>query len=168
MHTLVIATCLFAVSLLVHLIVWRVRLPDRHSATLLAIFTGCLVVWVVAGWIAPGNPTASRDRLETIHVALVQIALALAYVVGYSAIEHRSPSMTLLLAVAAAKDEGLSRRDLHDLLAASLPVDARLDAMVRDGTLVNDASGYRLAPQGRVWEAALGGWRRLIGLPRGG
>ena len=168
MHTLLVASCLFAAAFVLHLLVWRIRLPGRQSAALLAIFTGCLLGWLAAAWLLPGNPTAPRDAAEAIHVALVHVALTLAYVVAYSAIEHRSPSMTLLLAVAGAAPRGLTRDQLRCLLVAALPVETRLDAMVREGMLLGGPDGYRLAPKGRVWEGVLGGWRRLLGLPRGG
>ncbi|MFZ4731114.1 MAG: hypothetical protein ACOYK7_01080 [Pirellulales bacterium] len=168
MHTLLLASSLFATAFLLHLLVWRIRLPGRQSAALLAIFTGCLVCWLLTAWFLPGNPTAPRDGAETIHVALVHIALSLAYVVAYSAIEHRSPSMTLLLAVAGAGSRGLSRDQLRGLLVAALPVETRIEAMVREGMLVGGPEGYSLSPKGQAWEGVLGGWRRLLGLPRGG
>jgi hypothetical protein len=168
MHTLLSASALFAVAFLIHLVVWRFRLPGRQSAALLAIFTGCLVCWLGAAWIAPGNPTAPRSGIEAVHVALVHVALTLAYVVAYSAIEHRSPSMTLLLAAAASGTRGLTREQLRGLLVAALPVESRLEAMVREGMLASGPDGYLLTPKGRAWEGVLGGWRRLLGLPRGG
>jgi hypothetical protein len=51
---------------------------------------------------------------------------------------------------------------------AALPVETRIEAMVREGMLVGGPEGYSLSPKGQAWEGVLGGWRRLLGLPRGG
>jgi hypothetical protein len=95
-------------------------------------------------------------------------ACSLAYIVAYSALEHRSPSMTLLVAVADSGTAGCSHEELRGLLAGASPVEVRLDAMVHEGMVVRDGDGYRLAPKGRAWATVLTNWRRLLGMPPGG
>ena len=151
-----------------HLIWWRIALPRRQTAALLAVFFGVLVAWLAVSHFLPGHWLTAADRWQAIHVAVFHTACALAYIVAYSALEHRSPSMTLLVAVADSGTAGCSPGELRGLLAGASPVEVRLDAMVHEGMVVRDGDGYRLAPTGRAGATVLTNWRRLLGMPPGG
>lgn len=168
MSTALLAAGVFAAAFLVHLAWWRIALPKRQTAVLLAVFFGVLVAWLAVSHVLPGRSFTAADRWQAIHVAIVHTACTLAYIVAYSALEHRSPSMTMLVAVADARGGGCSREELCDLLAGASPVEIRLDAMVHEGMVTAEAGGYRLAPKGRAWAAVFANWRRFLGLPRGG
>jgi len=168
MSTALLAIGVFATAFLLHLAWWRIALPRRQTAALLAVFFGVLVVWLGVSHFLPGRWCTAADRWQAIHVAIFHTACALAYIVAYSALEHRSPSMTLLVAVADSGAAGCSPEELRSLLAGASPVEVRLDAMVHEGMVTRDGDGYRLAPKGRAWATVLSNWRRLLGMPPGG
>lgn len=168
MSTAILAFGLLATAFFMHLVWWRMSLPRRQTAMLLVVFFGVLVAWLAASHFMPGRWCTAADRWQAIHVAVFHTACALAYVVAYSALEHRSPSMTLLVAVADAGPAGCAADDLRGLLLGANPVEVRLDAMVHEGMVTREGEGYRLAPKGRAWATVLSAWRRLLGMPRGG
>lgn len=159
----------FALGFLIHWIWWRVRIPRRQSAALLLVLLaswplGTAVVWFVPAWHTrfPWNAWA------LLHTAEFHVACSLAYIVAYSALEARSPSMTLLTFVAEARQTGRTHEELHAALAGMTPLEARLAAMQRDRMLIVVAESYRVTPKGRAWAATFGRWRRWIGLQKGG
>jgi hypothetical protein len=166
--TAILAAGVFSAAFLVHLAWWRVALPRRQTAALLALFTGILFAWLAVSHCLPGRWFTAADRWQAIHVAVFHVACTLAYVVAYSALEHRSPSMTLLVAVADSGGAGCTPEELRGLLAGASPVEVRLDAMVHDGMVARDGDGYVIAPKGRAWAAVFVWWRRFLGMPRGG
>ncbi|MFM7242899.1 MAG: hypothetical protein ACKO40_01820 [Planctomycetaceae bacterium] len=168
MATAILAVGVFTSAFLLHLAWWRIALPRRQTAMLLVVFFGVLVAWLALSHFLPGRWFTAADRWQAIHVAIFHTACALAYIVAYSALEHRSPSMTLLVAVADSGNAGCTHDELRGLLAGASPVEVRLAAMVHEGMITQDGDGYRLAPKGRVWAAVLSTWRRLLGMPRGG
>ena len=168
MSTALLAIGVFATAFLLHLAWWRIALPRRQTAALLAVFFGVLVVWLGVSHFFPGRWFTAADRWQAIHVAIFHTACALAYIVAYSALEHRSPSMTLLVAVADSGGAGCTPEQLRSLLAGASPVEVRLNAMVHEGMVTLDGDGYRLAPKGRAWATVLSNWRRLLGMPPGG
>lgn len=168
MSTALLAGGVFAAAFLIHLIWWRIALPRRQTAALLAVFFGVLFAWLAVSHFLPGHSLTAADRWQAIHVAVFHTACSLAYIVAYSALEHRSPSMTLLVAVADSGTAGCSPEELRGLLAGASPVEVRLDAMVHEGMVVRDGDGYRLAPKGLAWATVLTNWRRLLGMPPGG
>jgi hypothetical protein len=168
MRIALLAAGVFAAAFLVHWLWWRVRIPGRQTAVLLGIFFTTLGAWGLAAGLLPESLLAPRSIWELLHVAMFHVALSLAYVVAYSAIEHRSPSMTVLTFVADAGAAGRPVAEVRAILEAASPVETRLAAMLREG-MVQEADGaYRLAVKGRAWAVVLSNWRRFLRLPRGG
>ena len=97
MRVLSVAVVLLGSAFLVHWLVWRLAMPRRQTAALLAIFLAVLAVGIpLAVRGIPASELALHGPWECLHVAIVHVAVALAYVVVYSALEERSPSMTIL------------------------------------------------------------------------
>lgn len=101
-------------------------------------------------------------------MAIFHVAAMLAYVVAYSAIEERSPSMTILSYVADSYHRGRSRRELESVLMDISPVDRRLAAMIRDKMVQEDHATLMLTLKGQSWAKLFSAWRRLLGFRLGG
>lgn len=169
MQVAILAVALFSITLLVHWVVWRIRPPQRQTAALLAIFFAALPLGLLATLLPP-----ARDWFDPLgvwaylHVSIFHVAMSLAYVVAYSAIEERSPSMTLLLYVAASEPRGRTRDELRDVLRATPPVERRLDAMLRDKLLDQAGGAYRLTSKGWAWSRVFALGLRLLNKEKGG
>lgn len=169
MHIACFAFGLFALSFALHWIWWRVKLPRRQSAALLLLFTFVLAVGLAASqWWAPLADYGPRGFWACLQVAIFHIAMTFAYIIAYSALEERSPSMTLLVHVANARGGGRTRDELYAALSGVTPIESRLAAMTRDQMVVVDGRVYRITPKGRAWALTFGTWRRLIRLKKGG
>lgn len=169
MHVACFAFGLFAAAFMIHWAWWRLHVPRRQTAVLLVLFFGVLAAGLL---VAPrlGVPAAWRPRggWEILHVGIFHVAMTLAYVVAYSALEERSPSMTMLLHVASADGSGRTREELVAVLGGMTPLQSRLDAMARDHMIDVQQTGYRITAKGIAWARVFGCWRRLLGLPKGG
>ena len=163
-----IAISVFAFT--IHWIVWRIAVPRRQTRALLTIFAVvpvCLCfVWLLCpGFIPVWRPATAW---EWIHFGTFYVAVMLAYVVVYSAVEERSPSMTLLSYVAAAPATGRTRQELEAVLGNASPVEIRLDALSRDCMVEEDGDVCRLTIKGTRWAATFESTRRFLGFGQGG
>ena len=168
MSNLLRALFVFSLAFSIHIAVWRVIIPARQTAALLLIFFGSLAAWLVASYFLTGRWLTAVDLWQAIHVTIFHAAFTLAYAAAYSAIEHRSPSMALLTAVADAGHDGYASDALEDVIADGHPVGLRLRAMVTDGMAVSGEGTYCLTRKGRAWVSVLTFWQRLLSLPFGG
>jgi len=169
MRVLVVAMTMAGGAFVVHWLIWRVRIPRRQTAALLAIFMLALPVGlVVATTTSAGAGPWLRTPWECLHVSLWHVAFMLAYIVAYSAIEERSPSMSLLCHVADAPPPGPTRAELMEAVRVVSPVEIRLGNMLRDGMVRQDVEVLHLLPKGRRWAAVFAGTSSFLGLPRGG
>lgn len=151
----------FAVALLAHAGLWRVRLPRRHTRALALIFLG--------GFIGAEIAAAGRWGLSSqARFTLLYLSLAMAYIITYSAIEADSPSLVIVRAIAGAGEAGLPESVLRDCCTDEILIRPRLDDLVRDGLVTHAAEGYALTLKGRRFISIFLFYRRLLGKPAGG
>jgi hypothetical protein len=160
---------LFLCGFFLHWLVWRIHMPRRQTATLLLIMFATLPVGLAAArWLPSLAFIGPLGMWACLQVAIFHVAMTLAYVVAYSALEERSPSMTLLVHVADAGSRGCSGEELSALLRNALPVEIRLSALVRDKMATCDDDRYYLTPKGRVWAGLFLFWLHLLKMEKGG
>lgn len=170
MKVTVLACAITALSFAVHWCLWRIWVPRRQTLALMMIFFGVLI-----GGCLVGSCRDVRDHgwglewpWDYVQVAMFHISMTLGYVVAYSAIENRSPSMKILTFVADGGEEGRSRREVQELLGQDSPLEVRIEAMLRDGMVKRTDGGLTLTGKGDRWATAFSQWANLIGLGKGG
>ena len=168
MHLFCIAAALSFAAFLTHWLIWRVWIPRRQTAALLIIFSVVLVLGLAATSTTSAGSWQLQGYCEALQVVLFHVAGMLAYIVAYSALEERSPSMTILTKVADSGRAGTTRREVGDALLRLSPVEIRLVALVRDGMLDKDGDTYRLTAKGQRWATLFSWWRTLLGFGQGG
>jgi hypothetical protein len=169
MNTACAACGIFLTAFVLHWLWWRVRVPQRQTAALMLLFFSVLGAGLVALHVVPALAARGPWGLwPSLHIALFHVAMTLAYVVAYSALEERSPSMTLLEHVDDSAGRGRTRGELEAVLTGLTPVETRLAAMARDRMIEIDAAYCRITPKGRVWAVTFGTWHRLIRFEKGG
>src|SRR6202521_3942447 len=104
MTVLVMGIVLLALSLLTHLCVWRVRLPQRQIRALLVVFSITPAAVLLAGHLLRMVPALSAA--EIVRVALFYASCSLVYIILYTAIEVQSPTLAIVMHVSRAGEEG--------------------------------------------------------------
>jgi len=163
MRVFLVSTALLALAWVIHLVIWRVRLPRRHIATLLVVFAA-----VFAGWLVAGLSTAI-SCVEHFQIAMLYGSAALSYVITYSAIEGDSPTLSLMQALAKMGDEGLSDSSLDAFVAQRPFVKARIAALIQSGLVREENGSYVLDGKPSLFFRLILGFRKLYGpIAKGG
>jgi len=161
---------LFALCQLVHIAVWRVRVPVAYPLWLLGVFVALPTVglggWL--GWLAlSGSPLLTGGLLvQAFGAYVLHGALSGVYAIAYPGVIHFSPTTEIAKAIAKSGERGITAAELDlPLFGAEHMVGLRLDNLVkagmierRAGRLAATAKGARIA---RVFVA----FRRLLALP---
>lgn len=163
MQPFLLTAATFAAALIVHLILWRVRMPRHHTSALLIIFA---LVFLLAIPVLLLVPLAWPDRLR---ITLLYVAASLCYVITYSAIEGDSPTLSLMRLLDHQGEKGLPLSEVDCFLAARPFVKARLAALILSGHVREESGHYRLAgPPSLPFQVILG-FRKLYGpIAKGG
>jgi hypothetical protein len=174
MKILMWSSAIFAFSFLLHIVIWKIRIPRRQTSALLRIFMGTMAVAFGAlfHWGSTGPEAAGSVPLylhEYLQITFFHVSLTLAYVITYSALEADSPTLVIVKAIADAGPEGLGKELLYDKLTDDILVRPRVDDLVRDELAVIEDGKYRLTRKGRSFIGIFVLYRKLLGAPlRGG
>jgi hypothetical protein len=161
-----------ALAFVSHLILWRVRLPRRQTRTLLILFLGIPTAFISLAMRCT-LPAAQalhlpRGAPQYAQVMLFAVAMAMGYVISYSAIEADSPSLVLALAIAGAGPEGLSEAALLESASDDVLIRPRIADLLRDGHIRRTRGGYEITGKGRGFVRIFIIARQVLGAGKGG
>jgi hypothetical protein len=159
--------------MLVHLIWWRISLPRRQTKALLAIFltatAASILLLALLTRLAPEWQGYGPDDLwEYLHIAEMVLALGLAYIVTYSALEVDSPSLVIALAIADQGTRGLAAEDLARAMNDERLIRPRVEDLVLDQMAFWQGERLLLTPKGQTMARLFAFYRRLLGKGLGG
>ena len=156
---------LLLLAFFVHIVAWRVRLPGRSIRALLYIFAATpLVVVPIYFAIAP----AFADASGAVRILLFYVSCALVYVVLYSAIESKSPSLAIVSYVASCGSAGCAEADFAGHVVDDEGVSMRIAAMQAAQMIVVGDGQCTLTPAGRRWAELFEFASHIFRLPLGG
>jgi hypothetical protein len=157
------SACLFT-AWLVHLVLWRLRLPEAQLKALLVIFA---VVWAVAalsfltGFVGFGS-FAAGWLVGFLYFCLIYWSAAFCYMITYSAMEGDSPTLSLTRHLHRRGEEGVSHEEIEEFFQQRPFVGARVKALVTDNVFIKEEGGYRLSPGSYVFFRVILGYRRVV------
>lgn len=157
---------------LLHLAVWKIKLPARQTKVLLLILFGglaaSLAVFVLFPAFSLAGFAAPSGAAELLAVALYVTSFILAYMITYSAVEADSPTLVMIKTVADAGARGIAREDFFAVLNDAVLVEPRIRDLLTDRMAVLDGGRYSLTAKGRLFAAIFVNYRALLGLGKGG
>ena len=142
-------TALLLISFVLHLLIWKVRLPRKHTRGLVLIFYGTFSVWfcfviiyTIFGFKWEVD-IAFRPE-EYVHIFLYYCAVTFVYIGGYTLLEVDSPSLLIIDKIHASGDEGLSKERLYALLNDDVLVVPRINDLTRDEMATLENGTYKI------------------------
>jgi hypothetical protein len=157
------AGALFA-AWIIHLAIWRWRLPQAQLKALLILFA---LVWALAalsvltGFVGAWS-YEDRWLVGFLYFCLIYWSAAFCYVITYSAMEGDSPTLSLTRHLHLRGEEGVSHEEIEEFFQQRPFVGARVKALVTDNVFIKEEGGYRLSPGSYVFFRVILGYRRVV------
>lgn len=164
MSLLILTGAAWLLAFVLHLTLWRWRLPKAQLKALLVIFA---VVWavvalpVLAGFVGNGS-LAAGWLVGFLYFCLIYWSAAFCYMITYSAMEGDSPTLSLTRHLHRRGEEGVSHEEIEDFFRQRPFVGARVKALVTDDIFVEEEGGYRLSPGSYLFFRVILGYRRVV------
>jgi hypothetical protein len=158
---------LLLLAFFLHIVAWRVYLPRRSIRALLCIFAATPLV-VVPIYFAFEPLPAFTDASGVVRILLFYVSCSLVYVVLYSAIESRSPSLAIVSYVASCGGAGCTEADFADRVLDDEGTSTRIAAMKAGQMIVVSDGQCTLTPAGRRWAGLFEFASIVFRLPLGG
>jgi len=152
------------IAWIVHLAIWRWRLPQAQLKALLVTFA---VVWAVAalsfltGFVGAGS-FAAGWFVGFLYFCLIYWSAAFCYVITYSAMEGDSPTLSLTRHLHRKGSEGISHEEIEEFFRQRPFVGARVQALVAEKIFLQERGGYRLSPGNYVFFRLILTYRRIV------
>jgi len=151
-------------AFLSHLIVWKVRVPERQVRALLKIF----IYSLLAGLFMLRLTDSTLIAADYLYISLFVLSAAAAYIITYPALEADSPSLAIVSRIAAAGPRGLSDDEIYHEMGNDILVTPRIRDLL-DEKLVRIRDGkYRLTRSGSLFVGIFIFYRGLLNLNKGG
>lgn len=166
MQILLTTSVLLAVAWVLHILLWKIRLPRHQIPSLLLISSAVLAAWIM---LDRSGLLSKVSALEACQTVLLYGASSLCYVITYSAVEGDSPTLSLTRLLADRKNAGLPQEDVEGFLAARPFVKARLAALIHSGLIREEAGKFCIAGRPSLSFRLILAYRKLYGsVSRGG
>lgn len=160
---------LFAAVFVLHLGLWRVRIPRAGRRRLFLLFLGALPLTLgLLAALAPAShavrAAAPRDAGEVLLLAAWYLSLSLAYLALYVALEGDSPTLSIVRLIDDTGSRGLDPAELRRLMTHTGYLRSRLAHLVTDGMAAPDGDRYRITAKGTRLLGYYDTYERLAGL----
>lgn len=162
----------FTLLLVLQVLVWRVRRPAGQygALTVLSVVVPCLSLagsWALQGRLAIAA-VLPQGAFDYLNAGVLYVALVLAWVTTYSAVQADSPTMTMLLRIEATERRGITATELLADLGDEVLVLPRLVDLVRGGLVTLERERYVIGRRGALMARAHLGFRALLKMEKGG
>jgi hypothetical protein len=173
MAVLFYGSLLFGLCLVVHFIVWRIRLPKRQAKVIFVLSLGGLccgsfILWQYRQDLSILSLYPPGDLAQYLQLWIFHISLTLAYMITYSAIEADSPSLVIIMRISEAGRSGLAREALHRGIDNSILIEPRVRDLLVDRMAELHAGKYRLTMKGVLMVRMFTFYRNMIRANKGG
>ena len=166
-------SALFISAFLIHLVLWKIRLPKRQTKTILQIFFAVLIIGILVLCNLPDSPvfwgiTPPVSFAEYIQISSFFISLTLAYMITYSALEADSPSLVIVTTIANAGQNGLDKKKFDELMNDNILVNPRIRDLLLNKMVEMDEDRYVLTPKGALFARIFIIYREMMNVSRKG
>lgn len=169
MTVLALGLTLLLGMLAVHVLRWKLALPQNQLAALLKLILAVAALWLAANfglWLAGGSLGPLPLPLAPCALVLFfYLASAFAYVMLFSTIDADSPSITILLALNAAGEQGVPMHELSRRTGMDRFFSSRIERMLADRMIAREGDGLVPAAKGLFLLRFVGLWRVVMGAP---
>ena len=154
---------LFVTAFVLHVIIWRIRLPRHQLRALMLVFGSIILLWV------PVSVLATISEPDVLHVVLFYVVSSLCYFIIYTTIEADSPTLSLMQYIAVHEPQGIPADQVKQFLTRRPFVKARLSALIHSGEIREQNGCYKISGNPSLFFRLILEFRKLYGpISRGG
>lgn len=139
MFILVFGVSLFCTAFLIHIIVWKIKLPKKQSKWLLIIFFSTLLAADILF-----KSILNIQEFNFIQYNLLYISIFLAYFVTYPALEVDSPTLIMVIKIADTGQKGLDCKYFNRAMSDDILIKPRIRDLVNDKLIYLHNDKYKL------------------------
>ncbi len=144
---------IITIALLVHITIWKVRLPKRQTRAIVCIFLtiailGLLVLFRYNQYLSMVGIPVPKRLFEYLHIVIFIGALTIGYVLLYPGFQVDVPTLIILNTIAKAGLEGVAKEKLYEFMNDDRLIKTRIQDLLLDKMAYLNKEKYLLTPKG--------------------
>lgn len=173
MLILIFTLSLFCIALLLHLIIWKIKVPNRELKVLFQVFLAVLVLGIMSLWILSiiildFYSIGAKNFMTYLHISLSYITLMMAYIGNYPAIQVDSPTILIIMNIANAGPQGLSEDSLNRSMNDDFLIKPRIVDLLRARMIHKLNDKYTITKKGIIFIKPFVFYRKILNSHKGG
>lgn len=167
-HIFVYGSLIFFICLALHVFIWRIKIPDNDALILFLIFLiiPTLIFLILLG-LRSFMTLMPISGVEMAHALLLHLSLSLVYISSYPAAQAISPTLDILLVIAASGAKKLTKEEIIKNYDNKKLVTISVDSLKTSVLISQEGDRVRLTNTGRIIINFFIFYRRILGLPVG-
>jgi hypothetical protein len=165
MKVLLSGTALFLVAFALQVAIWRIRLPKNQTIGILSLYTGLLVLFLLAQALGVFSNSRYFDLslVEAIYLSLMVLSVLPGYVMVYGLVEVDSPSSRMALALESAGERGLPMHGFRRVISNEIFIWTRMTVLENGKQISRRGDRYFITPHGTRYMELFLLPRKLLG-----
>lgn len=163
---------IFVAGLIIHLIAWKISVPQHQAKSLFKIFSGIQLVLIAAFFIDhllfADVLLPIKDFPGLLHVSLLSTTLTLVYITAFSAIEEDSPTVMIVTQIYNSGQKGITKDELYEKLTDESLIKRRIRYLLDNNLVKLDDGRFTLSEAGRNFVMVFIRFRALMRVAKGG
>jgi hypothetical protein len=125
------------IAAVIHLTIWRIRLPKRQLKTMVIIFLATITVCllILFGWGASFSMfgiSSPNNYYEFLHILIFVLAATMFYVVLYPGLEADVPTLIIINNIAETGKKGMDEDSIYELVNDETLIFPRIRDLLQD------------------------------------
>lgn len=165
-EVLIYGTVVFIAFFSLHIIIWRIRIPQNDALYLIIILLA-LPMAVFLPSLAAIAPLKGFQSHEVFEAILLHVSFSLVYIASYPAAQAISPSLEILLIVQTSPERKMNLEEIIRRYSDTKLVVSRVEDLVSYSLIHQKGDSFELKPLARIFLMPFIAYRKLLGLPVG-
>lgn len=158
----------FAVILIVHILIWRIKIPANDAFYLIVIFLVFpIIAAIVAALVKHLQSALPYSYGDIAGVIILHASLSLVYISTYPAVQAVSPSLDILLLIRKSPEGKMSEDAIMEQYRGSRIVTDRVGDLRIYNLIIERDGNFELKPVATLIVLFFIAYRKLLGLPLG-
>ncbi|MBI5638830.1 MAG: hypothetical protein HZA17_00235 [Nitrospirae bacterium] len=164
-HIIIYGFLSFLGCMLIHVVVWRIKIPRHDALLLFFIFLIFPSIFFLLLGVVKSVPVSGTDAA---YGFLLHVALSVVYISSYPAAQAISPSLDIMLVIGSSQDRRMTEEDIISRYDDGVLVAARVDDLRHSSLVLQKGGTFELTSVGKTVAGFFVLYRKLLGLHPGG
>ena len=163
MKYILIESLLLVIALIIQVIIWRIKVPERQTKCIIFINISVLMIFILFVYFFQLQ-NFFISNIYIFNFIIFHLITLMSYLITFSAIEADSPSLLILYLIYLKKTDGLLLEELYKILNDQVLIHTRINDLYAGNMAYKSNDRISLTSKGKFMAFMFYQYRKLLKL----